>query len=363
MPLFMSLELFKNPDSRPVIADVISKVIQRADEPAELLTMFLKEQGKGDKVAKKTIPNQLKKGINAALAKFNAYALAKYKGTDRMISLADVIKLTHPAPRIEYKKLIEGTLETPDTWEVEYSKPNLTNADKVKIWTRLISEKKLGALAFLRNIGKMIEVGVPDAVIKNGLKTMNVERVLPYRFITASKYAPRFESDLEACMFNCLKESDKLTGKTVLLVDVSGSMDWALSDKSQMNRIDAANGLAMLLREVCEDVAVFTFSDRTVEVPTRRGFALADAIKKSQPHSGTRLNSAIAAVNSAIADYDRIIVITDEQSSEAITAKPKKSGYIINVAAYENGVAYDKFVHINGWSEAVVDYITAYEKL
>jgi hypothetical protein len=36
-------------------------------------------------------------------------------------------------------------------------------------------------------------------------------------------------------------------------------------------------------------------------------------------------------------------------------------GYVINVASNRNGVGYGQWIHIDGWSEAVVDYIAALE--
>ena len=66
----------------------------------------------------------------------------------------------------------------------------------------------------------------------------------------------------------------------------------ALSRRSEMLRTDAADGLAILLREICEKALTFTFSDNLFEVPPRRGFALRDALDASQPHSATYLGRA-----------------------------------------------------------------------
>ena len=82
-------------------------------------------------------------------------------------------------------------------------------------------------------------------------------------------------------------ERPKLRGKTVLLVDVSGSMTAALSGRSEMLRTDAAYGLAILLREIAERASIYSFSDKLVQVPARHGFALRDAIDQSQMHGGT----------------------------------------------------------------------------
>ena len=74
-------------------------------------------------------------------------------------------------------------------------------------------------------------------------------------------------------------------GHTVLLVNVSGSMEAPLSRRSEMRRTDAAYGLAILLREIAEKVTIYSFSDDAKLVPSRRGMALRDALKASQPHS------------------------------------------------------------------------------
>jgi 60 kDa SS-A/Ro ribonucleoprotein len=141
----------------------------------------------------------------------------------------------------------------------------------------------------------------------------------------------------------------------VVLVDVSGSMNWALSKRSEMKRTDAAYGLAVLLREIGERVAVYSFSDRLVEVPARRGFALRDAIEASQAHSSTQLGRAVEELNEK-ERYDRLIVITDEQAHDTVP-NPKGTGYVINVASFKNGVGYGRWTHVDGWSESVVEYV------
>ena len=133
-----------------------------------------------------------------------------------------------------------------------------------------------------------------------------------------------------------------------------------LARRSEMLRTDAAYGLAVLLREIGEKVAVFSFSDDLVEVPARRGFALRDAIDASQRHNSTQMGKAVAGLNHQ-EKYDRLIVITDEQAQDTLSA-PRGTGYVINVASYKNGVGYSKWTHIDGWSEAVVEYIRLLEQ-
>jgi hypothetical protein len=97
-----------------------------------------------------------------------------------------------------------------------------------------------------------------------------------------------------------------------------------------------------------------------VEIPARRGFALRDAIDASQPHSGTSLGNALELLNKN-ERYNRLIVITDEQAHDRVPA-PKGNGYVINVASYQNGVGYGKWTHIDGWSEAVIEYVRELER-
>src|SRR5438309_473261 len=113
------------------------------------------------------------------------------------------------------------------------------------------------------------------------------------------------------------------------------------------------------LREIGEKVAVYSFSDELVEVPARRAFALRDAIDASQRHNSTQLGKAVESLNRD-EKWDRLIVITDEQAHDRVPT-PNGKGYLINVASYKNGVGYGKWTHIDGWSEAVIEYIRALE--
>jgi 60 kDa SS-A/Ro ribonucleoprotein len=211
----------------------------------------------------------------------------------------------------------------------------------------------------------MKEAAVEEELVLSALRGASTQRVLPFRFLAAARYAPQWEETLEQLMLKSVAEqtsheNGRLAGKTVVLVDVSGSMNWALSKRSEMKRTDAAYGVAVLLREIGERVAVYSFSDRLAEVPARHGFALRDAIDASQRHNGTLLGNAVEWLNKS-ERYDRLIVITDEQANDNVPV-PKGKGYVINVASYKNGVGYGKWTHIDGWSESVIEYIRTLEE-
>jgi len=378
--LVASLIVHNTPETRKVVADTIARVIQRPDELGELVAIYWKMKSGTSKI----LPKQMKKGLQVAFSKFNEYSLAKYDQSSAAVKLRDVAFLCHfnygssdtartvarLANKSYYPEVTKGgfpvkelmgeehkKLDTPDTWEVALS----SGANKGETFTRLLKEEKLGALALLRNLRNMLQEKVDTGLIRQGLSKMKTERVLPFRFITAARYAPSLEPELEKAMFRSLEGHEKLAGKTVLLVDHSGSMSGPVSAKSELNRFDAACALAMLLREVCDEVQVIAFSTTATSVPPRRGFALRDAIMNSMSSGGTDTAKGLALAQKE--GYDRIIVITDEQSHTDISGPGKdKKGYFINVASYQNGIGYKQWTHLDGWSEAIVDYIIRYEQ-
>src|SRR5262249_4031844 len=192
--------------------------------------------------------------------------------------------------------------------------------------------------------------GVPRKTMADAIGALRTDRILPYRFITAARYAPDFEPELESAMLKSIKDYARLPGRTRLLIAVSGSMFTPLSAQSEMTRAEAACGLAILAREVCDEVEIFTFSQNVAKVPPRRGFALRDAIINSQPHGSTFLGRAVAEIDRK---SDRLIVFTDEQSHDTVSA-PKGRGYMVNVASYQHGVGHGAWTRVDGFSEAVI---------
>jgi 60 kDa SS-A/Ro ribonucleoprotein len=356
-PLLLVREMARHATHRALVAQSLTSIIQRADELAEFVAIYWSG-------GRAPLSAQVKKGLAASFTRFDEYALAKYDRAGA-VSLRDVLFLSHAKPvdaeqAALWKRLIAGELATPDTWEVALSTGQGDN--KRATWERLLSERKLGALALLRNLRNMKDAQVDERLVLDALAAMKTDRVLPFRFLAAARHAPQWEEPLESAIVRSIAGRDKLPGHTVLLVDVSGSMNVPLSRRSEMQRTDAAYGLAILLREIAEKVSIYTFSNEARLVPPRRGFALRDAMEASQPHSGTYLGKALDAVNEAKhAPYDRIIVITDEQSHDRISA-PRGTGYVINVASARNGVGYGPWVHIDGWSEAVLEYIREAER-
>lgn len=359
VPLLLLSVLAERGKGAPVAA-AIEQTIGRADELAELLAVHAARNKVSPAAMKRTISAQMKRGLAAALGKFDEYQLAKYD-RDGAIKIRDVIRLVHPKPKDAeqaalWKRAMDRELATPDTWEVALS----GGADKREAFTRLLTERKLGYLALLRNLRNMAEAGVDAGLMREAIVARHggAQNVLPFRYIAAARACPQMEPALDQALAEAALEMPVLDGTTAALVDVSGSMDARLSARSDLTRMDAAAALASVIHG---DRRVFTFSHQVVEVPPRLGMAGVDAVLRSQPHGGTYLGQAVAAINSQV-KHDRLIVVTDEQSHDRVPDPVAKRAYVINVASARNGVGYGRWIHIDGFSESVLRFIHEYER-
>src|SRR6202021_1867837 len=179
-PLFLVREMARHATHRALVAQTMASVIQRADELSEFVAIYWKD-------GRAPLSGQVKKGLAAAFPKFDEYALAKYDRAGA-VRLRDVLFLCHAKPRdaeqaAVWKRLVDGELATPDTWEVALS----SGGDKREHWERLLTERKLGALALLRNLRNMKDAGVGDELVTHALSAMKTERVLPFLFLAAAR--------------------------------------------------------------------------------------------------------------------------------------------------------------------------------
>jgi hypothetical protein len=357
-PLLLLCVLARTGAGSRLVSDTIASVVSRADEVAELVAIYWRD-------GKRPLSAQMKKGLARAFAKFDAYELAKYD-RDGAIKLRDVMFLVHPKPVTDgqaeaWSKLAVRGLAPPDTWEVALS----AGAEKKETFERLIRDGKLGYLALLRNLRNMMEVGCDENLVREAIVARKgAGRVLPFRYVAAALACPRLEPALDKALAASLGEMPRFAGRTIVVVDVSESMRARLSRRSDVTRMIAAAAVAAI---VPGDVRVFTFSNEVVEVPARRGMAGIFAVLGSQPYLGTYLGKAVAAVNAE--RHDRLIVVTDEQSHDAVPPPKAGRAYLVNVASYRNGVGYGVpgaargWVHVDGFSESVVRWIHEYERI
>lgn len=394
IPLLLVRELARRPKSGGVISETLARIIQRPDELHKFLDLYWKD-------GKQPLSAQVKKGLAAALQKFNAYSLAKYRQGEK-VSVRDVMFMTHATPKTSsgkqtrferqqeretgvalertpdellFKQVAEDTLPTPDTWEVALS----AGEGKKETFERLLTDGKLGYMALMRNLRNMAEAGVRQDLVGDALLALRgADQVLPFRFFTAAKHASVYRIWLEEAFIEHAKKLPKLPGKTVFVVDVSGSMGSMVSGKSEVTRAIAASSLAAIARELCEESVIYATAGsdhakthKTALVPMSRGMTLAEDIwKMCHPlgGGGIFLNQVMKfLVSEKIENVRRTIVLTDEQDCGVGVDTPDKAptlsehNYIMNVAAYSNGIGYGKWTKINGFSENVLKYIAELE--
>jgi len=375
-PLWVAVSMAEN--RMQYAEQALRHVIRRPDQMGEALSMYWKE-------GKRPIPAAMKRALRHSFSRFDEYQFSKWNRKRDRISLADLVKLLHPCPRDEaqsalFAKLLggktaaKGGLKTANTWETRMS----GGESKKTTFTDLLDPNKpgkIGDMAFLMNLRNMREAGVSRDLVKlrfaGGLKMP-----FPYRYITAAKAVPEWEDLIEPGFLKVAGSLPKLPGKTIILVDCSGSMfgAWGMfGSKGLMQRgkgdsltfFERAASLAMIGRELCEEVAIYGYSGSPTRVPPRRGFALRDALQKVAAMSGTYTGRAIRESMAANPDVRRLLVITDGQSHDIIPVNAGDGvGVIMNVAPYEKTMKYSNgWEHVTGFSEHVFQWAGAREKL
>lgn len=372
-PLFICVEMLKYPAHRGYVKYALPLIITRADMITDFIALYSAQNG--GKV--KPLANSAKIGLATTFNNFNEYQFAKYD-RNSPVKLRDVMFLVHPTPEQGkeelFKKIASRTLDVPDTWEVALS----TGKDKKATWIRLIEEGKIGGLAMLRNIRNMMDAGVEKSIIKKGLDGLKSAMLLPLNYLASARINPEFERDIEDAMIEGYKNLPKLPGKTLFIVDISGSMGNLTSGGSQFSRLDQACAMAMLAANQCEDYElVATAGDdgrrigahEHIKYP-KRGFDLAKQIKKT----GSRIGGGGIFTRQCLEwcernigkDFDRVIVFSDSQDCDNVNKTPKPFGkynYICDVSNNKKGINYKGVwtAEISGWSEHFLTYIAGYE--
>lgn len=370
VPLFMALEMLKYEDHRAYVARLLPLIITRADMLTDIMGLYFKD-------GKRPVAKALQKGLAAAFANFDEYQFAKYD-RDNAVKLRDVLFLTHPKPsnaeREElYKRIANRTMATPDTWEVALS----SGADKNEAWSRLLQEKKLGALALLRNLRNMTEVGVKRSLIIDSLASSKSQWLLPLNFLSAYKENPDYIRHIEGMMFRMFGNMPKLQGHTVFVVDVSGSMSAQISAKSKFNRMEVASAMAVFAMEMCEDVTIYATAGgnehKTKKMEAVRGFGMIRQITEAARTlggGGIYTRQCLEYIKNELKGEtpERIVVFSDSQDCDTYNRIPAPFGtynYIVDVSSHARGVNYKGVwtAEISGWSEQFLSYIAAFEGL
>jgi len=333
---------------------LISAALQRADEPGELLAYWTGRYGRA-------LPQPVKRGVADAVRRlYTERSLIKYD-TSGAYRFGDVLELAHPAPATPRQGALfqhaidrrhgrdqeipaslgmlrarsgllalpvadrRALLDRPDapriladagmTWEsvAGWLQGPLT----ARFWEALIPS--LGYLALLRNLRNFDQAGVSDqvaAVVAERLASADEvarSRVMPMRFLSAYRAAPslRWSWALERALDASLANVPALPGRTLVLVDRSGSMFGRVSGRSELTFANAAAifGAALALRADRADLVEFGTSHGPVRFG--RGESVLKVVERFGSLGGTNTAEAVRA---RYRNHDRVVIVTDEQA-------------------------------------------------
>ena len=242
---------------------VLRNIIVRPDDITEIMACYKQMYGK-------PFPNALKREIAEQIQRFDEYALAKYNSRGMSMKFRDVLRITHPSPKDEktealFRKVLDDTLETPYTWETELSEKGNTK----EVWDELIQSGKVGYMALLRNLRNIIKSGAdlkPVLGVLSDPERVRKSRQLPFRFFSAYRMleqeklmTPEIHRALERALTVSVENLDPIPGRTLIAVDVSGSMGSAISRKSTIKCSEIAGLLGAMSGRLCEDATVCYF--------------------------------------------------------------------------------------------------------
>jgi hypothetical protein len=369
----------------PGARQIVAEVLRRPDEPGEALAYWIGRHGR-------SVPQPVKRGIaDAATRLYTEFALLKYDTVGKGFRFGDVLELTHPAPatpaqgdlfrvaldrrharagisygdtlpmlaanaslRAETKSNPKVMLQADRlkaagmTWEDALSLVG-SRVDKGRLWTALIPS--MGYMALLRNLRNFDQANVSNQVARTVAARLSDpaqvagSRQFPFRFLAAYRNVPslRWSEALEQALTLSLGNVPALGGTTLILVDLSGSMQSRATGRySDLTRADVAKVFGATLAQRSRATLVwFDTASGRVDVPA--GGSLLRLIE-SFPRAGGGTDTA-AAVRQWYDRHDRVVIITDEQAldhgdSSVVAAVPARVPvYTWNLAGYRYGHA------------------------
>lgn len=382
-------------------------LIYRLDDMFEILAYYyLRNQDK-------PLPNSIKKGFKSALENADEYELAKYQAKGKEISLVDVVNLVHPHPSIKmqdtFKKLMNGELKQFNTAEDKNTKAGQVVAAKVKSgtitkeeaeieltqakadnWKDLIENGTIGYFALLRNL-RNITTTTTDDVFNAALNILTNEKkvreslVFPHQidiaFETLLNEGPTFKGNRKNALLTAVNAAYELaipnlreifqTGKTAVVVDVSGSMTssaYLAGKRINSSAIEkAALVAATLVKGIGADLYEFDNNCRALNYnPIDSINSIKQHILKNATGGGTNFQSIFGALKDG---YDRVFVISDEQGADSLIGNGNYSKYItrngrpyiysVNMCGYSTTMfkESDKVIRLFGYSKDIYEQV------
>lgn len=267
-------------------------------------------------------------------------------------------------------KAVEGT---EDGSEVSWERQRSKGAD----WSDLIGN--MGYMALLRNLRNFLEeipatnTDVWENIVRRIGDSEEVHRSqqFPFRFLSAynaisqgvsNKWTHRLRAALEDATDASVQNMPEFQGRSLFIADNSGSMDFGVSEKSQMTYLQIANLFAAAMYTRNTDSTVVQFASNAGVVKNLSPNDGVFGSLKKFPYAGkygygTNLRAAFGTVD--IKDYDNIFIFSDMQIHDEVsrTLKGYKGTvYSVNLAAYtpQLDLRGTKFFEVGGWSDATL---------
>ena len=375
---------------------VIRNVVVRPDDITEIMSCYLSMYGK-------PFPNAMKREVGEMLQTFSEYQIAKYNGGSKSLKFRDVLRITHPVPKTEeiedlFRRILSDELETPYTWETELSARGNTR----EVWDELIASGKVGYMALLRNLRNIVKSGAdirPVLAVLADPEQVRRSRQLPFRFYSAYRtlqneqlITPEIHRALEEAILCSIGNIEQIPGRTLIAVDVSGSMRSTVSAKSDVRCCDIAALFGAMASRLCEDATVCCF-DCEGWPKGHQGYRIAhygkyesilDICQKSAfAGGGTDLSLPMKYALTedravALKPFDRIIYFSDNECNSSyrglrVTVQGLIDAYRrqYNPNFWVHGVDLqgygtqqfigERFNLIAGWSDSVLQFISLAE--
>lgn len=303
-------------------------LIRRPDDMIETWAYYMEKYGK-------PIPNSMRVAFGKAFSKFDNYQIAKYRMQDKKYKLVDLANYTHPKATEKNKEaiaqLVADKLKASDTWNAELSKGGRKDEEdfKAKVWEKLFAENNVPYFALVRNL-RNIAQDAPDLIDKACELLENEEAIkksllFPFRFVTAVKQLqtdginePRIYKSLNIALETSMNNVPKFDGRTLVVVDHSGSMDSNGASKQLSNfEIGALFGVILAKTNGADfiyfgDDAKYAAFNPMDSTPTLISYLakLNDGDSEVRVGHGTNFHSIFETANKA---YDRICIFSDMQ--------------------------------------------------
>ena len=362
-----------------------SAALRRPDEPGEMLAYWLSRHGRA-------LPKPVKRGVaDAVRVLYDERALIKYDSTAAAVRFGDVLELTHPAPVAAWQgELFAHAISrrhhranaAPSSLPVLVARERLLAvppADRrallladdgrerlrgagmtwesvagwlggpldAQVWEQLVGV--MGYMALLRNLRNLDQAGVSDTLAQQvSARLADPDQVarsrqLPLRFLSAYRAAPslRWAGALEAALQHSLRNVPALQGRTLVLVDRSGSMFGPLSARSKLTRADAAAVFGTALASRAASADLVQYGSGSADVQLRPAESVLRVVERFGDLGGTQ---TAAAVRKHYRGHDRVLLITDEQTCPGWRGQHPTAAvpahvpvYTWNVAGYSHG--------------------------